>query len=210
MNVFVWRGHCGISLTSVLSIVFGANVTLSSPSITDCCTAGFPGVVAANLITKSWNTKAFDATCCEFCDSFLIHSLLRIMNEPSFPWRSVQENSKWQLVLPACWWHPRFSLVVLSLGLRRPPGMIPLGRAGAVVLSSASERLVLSPWPQSPSSSAYTADSTKHVEESCLETYVGITDPSPTNPSWKLGEWKLGHFSRCSVVIFVKCKSESL
>lgn len=57
----------------------------------------------------------------------------------------------------------------------------PPGEASAVVLPSASKQ-ILSPWPQGPSSSAYTTESMKHVEDSPLETCSGVAGPLPTNP----------------------------
>lgn len=203
MNAFVWRGHCGISLACVLSIVFGANVTLSGPSITNCSIAGFPGAVAANVTTETGSTKTFDAAFLEFCDSFLIHSLLRIMNEPSSPGdqcrRTVRDRWSCQHVGDI----PGFRWLCFPWGSGNLLGWFLLEE---LMLSSASKHLILSPQPQSPGSSAYTTDGTKHVEDTPLENCAGITHPTPTNPSWKLGEWKLGRFCRCAVVICVKCK----
>lgn len=120
---------------------------LSSPSITNCSIAGFPGVVAANGTTETGSTKTFDATFYEFCDSFLIHSLLRIMNEPSFPGdqcrRTVSDRWFCQHVGDI----PGFHWLCFPWG----SGNLEWFLLEELLLSSASKHLILSPQPQSPS-----------------------------------------------------------
>lgn len=186
------------------------------PSVTDCSSASSAGVSAVNLAARHGSTKTWVSNLLWILQWWLLESLtIKDYEWPLLPWKSQCQGRRVVTDRPF-WQHvgtiPCIHCLCYSLGLWRPSEMKPSppGEASAIALPSASKQ-ILSPWPQGPSSSADTTESTKHVEDSPLETCTAVAGPSPHwSMSWMLREWKLRHFCRCTSMIFVNCKSESL
>ena len=163
------------------------------------------GLSAAKLATQSGSTK----TVSEFCvDSFLTLPLSRITNNLSFPGDQCRRTVSDTLFCQHVGVIPGFHWLCYSSGLWRPSGIIPAGEPSAIVLSSASK---CDPVSMAPGSEQLCLHQQQY-EECVIVTFGDLYWCSDTHQSVsrKLGEWKLRHLCRCSVGIFVNCKSESL
>lgn len=181
--------HTGIKHSVHL---FGAGTTLRQllvqyPSVTDCSSASSAGVSAVNLATRHGSTKTWVSNLLWILQWWLFESLpIKDYEWPLLPWKSQCQGRRVVTDRPF-WQHvgtiPCIHCLCYSLGLWRPSEMKPSppGEASAIALPSASKQ-ILSPWPQGPSSSADTTESTKHVEDSPLETCTAVAGPSPTDP----------------------------